>query len=366
VDAHTPIRDAHAAVSILFHVDSRAAELLYTWFDDVANEKTTQQLAAEPGTQIMVACAKAALGNETLPAFADELARFAPDRESGKDPYHLLRAWQQRDISARLLAALKAYDFAGHVTRRVAAYIPDTQRLDLTCDLYFVLTGWKWGDAMFTGVEKVGDTYELSDDGRPTVIINLSLMTELSGQDETPESIVQHVAENLVHECFHLAYSHCQAQAPALRTGQEPPEIVRLVELIQNEGMAHYISHHHAEELIAQYDQSENLKAYERQAFEQLGEAVAELADPQVDAGRKRQLLIAGTSGEYWSKFTCISGLFMAYHIERVAGRHALRQTVAGGGPAFLMMYEQVQKAESSLPQLPQELRTYCQRVRSR
>ena len=360
---NTKTSDAHAAPDIQFNVNSRAAELLQTWFDDPTNEDITRKLTMEPGTQIMAACARAALPNEVLPEFSNELTRFKNNHELDKDPYHIRRAWQQRQDSAQLLAALKAYDFSRHVTKRVAAYIPDAQQLNLKCNLYFVLTGWKWGDAMFTGVERIGNTYELSDNGQPTVIINLALMTELLGQKEKPESVVQHVAENLVHECFHLAYAQCQSQTPARRIEQEPPELTRLVELIQNEGMAHYISHGQSERLIAEYDQTEKFKTRERQAFEQLGEAVVQLADPQVDTDKKLQLLASGTSGDYWSKFTCISGMFMAYHIEQVAGRQALRNTVEGGGPTFLKMYQQVQKTNPSLPQLPPELVSYCHRV---
>ncbi len=230
----------------------------------------------------------------------------------------------------RIARGIEGHDFSRHVTKRVAAYIPDAQRLDLTCNLYFVLTGWKWGDAMFTSVEKVGNTYELSDSGQPAVIINLALMTELFGQEKKPKAVVQHVAENLVHECFHLAYAQCQSQVPEWRTDHDPPELARLVELIQNEGMAHYISHGQVERLISEYDRTEKFKTREQQAFKQLGEAVAQLAKPQVDAEKKLQLLASGTSGDYWSKFACISGMFMAYHIEQESGRQALGNTVKG------------------------------------
>jgi hypothetical protein len=341
---------------IKFDIHTQSAELLYKWFNDPTDEITARQLLVRPGTQIMAEYVKTTLPQGKLSSFADDLRRFSRNRKLKADPYGIDLAWRQKRDSALLLQAIKKHDFSSEVTRRVAAYIPMEYPLNLSCHVYFVLTGWEWGDAMVLRVKQLGDSYKLSDDGQPVIVVNLSIMTHLYGKGRKPEALIDHISHSMTHEGFHFAFAKYKEISPRWQGRPDESELETLIEMMQNEGIAHYISHHQDEKLIAKYNQSEEYKNRERSAFRQLGVAVRQLSDPSIDRAQKQQILEAGNAGKYWSKYACISGMFMVYHIERNLGKTAVKETVTRGAVSFLKQYHQVQIGNPQLPSLPPEL----------
>ncbi len=358
----TKAADVGKELKITFNVHSQSAELLLKWFNDPVDETTVRQLLAQPGTQIMAECVRDALSQDKLSSFADDLRRFSRNRKLKVDPYGIDLAWRQKADSTLLLQAIKKHDFSSEVTSRVADYIPMEHPLNLSCDVYLVLTGWEWGDAMVRRVKQVGDNYKLADDGQPVIIINLSIMTHLYGKERKPEALVEHIAHSLTHEGFHFAFAKYRDISPRWNTRRDASELEALIRMMQDEGIAHYISHHQDEELIANYNQSEEYKGRERDAFRQLSVAVRQLSDSSIARAQKRQILEAGNSGKYWSKYASISGLFMVYHIERTLGKAAVKETVAQGAASFLRQYHKVQTENPRLPPLPPELEKAAER----
>lgn len=353
----TKATEAGKGLEITFNVHSQSAELLHEWFNNSADETTATQLLVQPGTQIMAECVRATLPQDQLSNFADDLRLFSRDRKLKADPYGIDLAWRQKGDSALLLQAIKKRDFSSEVASRVAAYIPTEYPLNLSCDVYLVLTGWEWGDAMVRRVKQVGDSYKLSDDGRPVIIINLSIMTHLYGKEQKLEELVDHISHSLIHEGFHFTFARYRDISPRWNTKRDASELEALIEMMQDEGIAHYISHHLDEKLIANYNQLEEYKSRERDAFRQLGVAVRQLSDPSIDGARKKQILETGNASKFWSKYASISGMFMVYHIERTLGKAAVRETLAQGAVSFLTQYHKVQTQNPQLPPLPSELR---------
>ncbi len=338
-------------MNIKFNIHTKSSELLYKWLNDTSNKELAKQLIELPDTQIMAGIVKNILQEHNLPTFIDELNEFSNNNTLKTDPYGINLAYVQKEKSILLLERVKNYDVTNQIIDRIKPYIPSDYPLDITCNVYFVLTGWEWGDAMVSRVKNVDNKYIIDENGEPIIIINLSIMTHLYSEDI--EELLHHISHSISHELFHLIFAKYRDISPYWKTEKDNTEIESLIEIIQNEGIAHYISHNQKQDLIANYDQSTEYKQREKDAFQQLEIAIKQLLNPIISKDKKYDILMKSNAGKFWSKYGAIAGMFIVYHIEKALGEEAIKETVAKGAISFLKQYEQIQTKNPELLPLP-------------
>ena len=347
--------DNFEKLKIKFNIHTKSSDLLLKWFDN-QSDTITKKIVEQPGTQIMDGIVENTLSQNELPTFFNELINFDINDSLKSDPYGLRLAWFQRGESSLLLNKIKEYNFSDEITDRIKPYIPTDYPLDVACNVYFVLTGWEWGDAMVRKITKTDNHYRVTEQGEPIIIVNLSIITKLYG-DDIDKLLNDDISNTISHELFHFVFSKYQNVSSYWKNNRDTTKIGQLVEILQNEGIAHYLSHNQKQNLIKNYNKSNELKEHEKEAFKKLDIAVKQLLNPELSNQEKDSILMKSNSGKYWDKFGAIAGKFMAYHIEKEYGEQAIRQSLSKGAYYFLELYNKVQSENSALPILPDKLR---------
>lgn len=348
--------DNFEKLKIKFNIHTKSSDLLLKWFDNQSVTNITKDIAEQPGTQIMQGIVENTLSQNELPTFFDELKIFDINDSLKSDPYGLRLAWFQRGESSLLLDKIKEYNFSSEITDRIKPYIPTDYPLDVTCKVYFVLTGWEWGDAMVRKITNVDNQYKVAEHGKPIIIVNLSIITKLYG-DDMDTLLNDVISQTITHELFHLVFADYQSVSSYWKNNRDTTKIGQLVEIIQNEGIAHYISHNQKQNLIENYNTSNELKEHEKEAFKQLDIAVKQLLNPELSEQEKSDILMKSNAGRYWDKFGAITGKFMVYHIEKEYGEEAIQQSLSKGAYYFLELYNRTQSKNQTLPGLTEEFK---------
>jgi hypothetical protein len=124
--------------------------------------------------------------------------------------------------------------------------------------------------------------------------------------------------------------------------------------LMMNEGMAHYISD--GKLLRDAYNKDDKLKQKEKEAFGLLSDSAKVIFNTGIKDEERNNALNSGLFGKYWKKYICISGLFMAYHIEEHDGAQGLSDCVKNGPLYFIKKYKTLCETNKNLPVLPDEI----------
>ncbi|MCK4824668.1 hypothetical protein KA005_53445 [bacterium] len=342
-------------MNISFNICTKSSDLLLNWFDK-ESDAILKEILEQPGTQIMAAIVESALSKGELPTFFSQLSEFSDNDSSTPDPYGLRLAWSQKDNTSVLLKNIKKYNFQVDIIDRFRPYIPEDYPLDVSCNLYFVLTGWEWGDAMVRNISTTDNHYRVIEEGEPVIIVNLSIIANLYG-DDLNKLLDDNISNTVSHELFHLVFAKYRDVSSFWKNNRDSTEIGQLVEIIQNEGIAHYLSHNQKSYLILNYSSSPELKEREKEAFRQLDIAVKQLLDPAISNHEKEEILMRSNAGQYWDKYGAIAGKFMVYHVERTHGEQAIRKSLSKGAYYFLELYNRIQRDNSTLPIIPEELK---------
>ncbi len=342
-------------MKIRFNIHTKSSDLLLKWFDK-KSDIILKEILEQPGTQIMAGIVENTLSQNELPTFFNELKNFSADDFSKSDLYGLKLAWFQRDKSSLLLDKIKEYNFSSEITDRIKPYIPTDYPLDVTSDVYFVLTGWEWGDAMACEITNIDNQYKVTEQGESIIIINLSIITKLYG-DDIDKLLNDNISNTMSHELFHLVFAEYRKVSSYWKNNRDTTKIEQLVEIIQNEGIAHYLSHNQKQNLIKNYNKTNELKEHEKEAFKQLDIAVKQLLNPELSKQEKDNILMKSNAGKYWDKFGAIAGKFIVYHIEKEYGEQAIQQSISKGAYYFLELYNKLRIENPILPGLPEELK---------
>jgi hypothetical protein len=337
---------AQAAGKLVVHAE--ASEALMRWFDGGSKVDGVSLLLAQPAHQLMEPLL---MKNEAGAAsFEQALRCWSRGDTSQPDTYLIRRAYRQRATAGRMLKALRKAKFARQAYDRVANFFPKGYRLCRSYEVFLTSAGWKWGDAMSFSYQASRGHFVLSDGGTPAIIFNLTLVAESYGR--TDEERMSTFANVLSHELFHAAYAdYCHTfRQPC--TGDTVAQ--QALDLMLNEGIAHYIGD--GALLREKYQGDGTLKEREQVAFATLADSARVIFDASRPATMRLRTLDAGTFGRYWSKYICMSGLLMAYHVDVELGRQALCDCIAQGPIELVRQYHQLQQHNKALPPLPREI----------
>lgn len=338
----------------------KSSDLLLRWFNDLPNRRLIDSISIEPGIQIMADNVRLNSDPEhsSLRSFKEELEYFAKNDTSNRFSYGTDLAWKMREKSSLLLQKIKTERIEDMITERALVYIPTDYLITTKCKIYFVLTGWEWGDAYVCNIREQYGKYTISDEGEPSIVINLSLISKLYGQ--TVEEQLKVLNGILSHEIFHFLFANYKKQSPMYNSGVDSSGIGKLFEVLLNEGIAHYIDKKSV--LLLEYGTNPKFAEEEKQNIDRLNESFLQLAGNNLNEAQKLELLRKASVGKYWSKYGSISGMFMAYHIEKEKGRDALKKSIQKGPFYFIKQYLDLRNGGSNLPELNFEMRSFIGR----
>lgn len=316
------------------------------WFNNEMPNDEIDYISSLSGIEIMES--NVLLSNpdtNAIISFKEDLILFRENIEEYESEYGLNTAFKERKRAANLLSKIQATNFDTLAIKRALQFFPKETQFKADANVYYVLTGWKWGDAYVRNVKKVNGKYEVVETGNPVLIFNLSLFTKLYG--ETTEEQFQTLTNIMSHEIFHFAFEEFKNESTNYPRISDNDFKRQLFRTVQNEGIAHYIDI--KDVLITKFS---DFKKYQKENFEKLNKAILSFSSQQMGNEEKKKILQRANVGKYWEKYGAICGMFMSYHIERLLGKEAITKTIENGAESFIETYVELQLQHEELPKL--------------
>lgn len=332
-----------------------SVEYLLAWMNTGCATQNIDSLLSYPSVSFMEQLLK--FNKKNAPDFKTVLKDFDCQKSNQPDEYLLHKAFENRDEINQLLQAVKNLSFANEVQDRVYAYFPNQLDTAGCYPVFFTATGWEYGDAMTFSYTIENNQYKIGETGTPAIIFNLTLVNTLYG--DRVEQQIKTFKDIMSHELFHAVLSDYNKSS--LFWDQSILENNALY-LLFNEGMAHYISDQ--ERLIKNYDSDKQYKEKEHRAFAMLNDSLAIAFNQSVEQEKRVSAVSYGLFGSYWQKYICISGMFMAYHIERGYGKQELIRCVQKGPQYFLEKYLALTDIDQNLS-IAYPLKRYFSNIRN-
>ncbi|SMO91949.1 hypothetical protein SAMN06265379_11536 [Saccharicrinis carchari] len=316
------------------------------WFDNEMPKDEIEYINSLSGIEIMES--NVLLSNPDTNAilfFKEDLILFRENVKEYESEYGLNIAFKERKRTANLLSKIQTTNFDTLAIKRALQFFPKGTQLKTDANVYYVLTGWEWGDAYVRNVKKVNGKYKVAETGNPALVFNLSLFTKLYG--ETTEEQFQTLTNIMSHEIFHFAFNEFKNESTNYPLISDNDYKHQLFRTVQNEGIAHYIDIKKV--LITNFSDFEK---YQKENFEKLNKAIISFSSQQIGNEDKKKILQCANVGKYWEKYGAICGMFMSYHIERLLGKEAITKTIKNGAESFIETYIELQLQHRELPKL--------------
>jgi hypothetical protein len=283
-----------------------------------------------------------------------ELARNIARFES--DVYGFSSAKNHIPELRRLLGNVKQRQLDRRIVATIASFFPEQAKISTRFSVYLVVIGNERAAAFERRVVWNYDipTFVNGEEGEPVIVVNLARIIE--GPPNEQAQFIE-VLSTTAHECFHAAFSVLQKSLPdAVR----PKNIAdQLLELVQNEGVAYYIS---LQTHLGGEKPNRNWFDVTSKAVDRLNTVLGEMLLPNLTRSRAQELIMnANLSGSFEGNYGATSGLRMAYEIDTHLGRPALTATLMNGGRSFILAYQQACLRNGSLPQLDKKILQFAQ-----
>ena len=306
-----------------------------------------REIAALPGSRLAAAAAallaQRSLGSADLEAALED-ARFGTSRED--DVFSMEDSRRNAPALLELLTEIKRRNFSRRVTGTVAQFFPADARVRTSVPVFVVAFGPQTIDAFVQRVAWRDGVPVFTDEGELTIVINLAHGIRYG---RTTEERFLGVLSTVAHEVFHAAFGAYQDSSDTWRQfhSARRSRLDQLLELTQNEGIAHYLSLEQRGGYTP-HDWDTRVRA----SVDGFNRSAAELLSPATPAWRAGEILRSSNTSEYWESYGAITGLFIAREIDRTLGRPALVGTVAQGPLAFFSVYDRLCQSNSNLPRL--------------
>jgi Putative zinc dependent peptidase (DUF5700) len=254
-----------------------------------------------------------------------------------------------------LLTAVKRRNFGQRVVATVAQLFPASTRLATSIPVFFVAFGHQNIDAYVRKVVWHGDVPSFAGDNEPggelTIVVNLAKGVYY-GRDVEERFIG--LLSIVAHEVFHAAFGVFKENSPAWREyyATHNSWLDGLLDLTQNEGIAHYLTFEQRtnDQLPSDWDQRVHT------SFDEFNKKSSELLLPGISPGRASRLIQSSNTSGYWESYGAITGLFIARQIDRTLGREALAESIANGPEDFFSKYVAMANHDHAFPALSQQI----------
>jgi Putative zinc dependent peptidase (DUF5700) len=314
------------------------------------SEGNVRRVAELPGNQIAAATSMVLARREVPPeAFISALEALRARFKSSDDLFGLWETQTHLGALKSLLVECKRRPLDRRVVGTIAQFFPEQARIAVSIPVYFVAMGHENAAAYVRRVMWQGKTpvFVGGDQGEAVIVVDLVRSVQYSTDVQTQ---FISMLSTLAHEAFHAVFSAYQASSPAwqrIHAGENYFDI--LGELVQNEGIAYYLSMQ--EQLGGTFPSQ--LTAEIKKLVPVLDDAFDELRSPQTSPSRARALILnANLSGSLEKNYGAGAGLLMAYEIDTKLGRKALSETIALGPADFFAKYNLLTRQYPDLPPL--------------
>lgn len=278
-------------------------------------------------------------------AFDDARHGTAPEG----DPFGTGAAIAVADEVRELLEELQRRNFARRVTGTVEQLFPQGRTVTAVVPVYFTAFGHGSIDAFANRVRWVGeDPVFVGDDEEGEQVIVMNLASAVRYGRTLDERFIGTLS-TVAHEVFHAAFAELQSSSPAWQEllARRRTYADALLQLTQNEGIAHYLSfEQRGGRTPVDWDRRV------RDAFQRFNDAVARLAMPGVPPAEAGEILRSSNTSAFWESFGAVAGLVIAREIDRQRGRAALAETLELGPDRFFDLYRELSERDGSLPAL--------------
>lgn len=335
------------AQEIRLSVEHEAVSALLDWFEKDQPSQMVEEMIKLPANQIMEQIYQ--MQEKHAVGFNDALCQFNPMDSLTGQHYRLRHAYDHRSEIKVLQDSLQSINWAESIFHKSMAFFPKHFNSSGDYKVFLCFTGWEWGDAMqFQYVMEDGKGV-LCEEGSPAILVNLAIVNDNYGT--SCQQKIKTLTEVMAHELFHvLFYEYVQKHW----SKKEAEGIVEeLKYLMMNEGIAHYIAE---KDYLLQVYGTDPLCEKEKSAFQQLISNQAIMGDASLPEEERIQALNKGTYGSYWSKYVCITGMFMAYHIEQTFGLEKLSDCIEKGVDYYFQTYREACDKNEAIPRLPEVL----------
>jgi len=192
-------------------------------------------------------------------------------------------------------------------------------------------------------------TFVDEEKGEPIIVVNLARIIE---RPTNIEAQFIEVLSTTAHECFHAAFSVLQKSLPDSIKAKNIAE--QLLEVVQNEGIAYYLS---LQTHIGDRTPSRQWFDGTEQAVKELNRVLLEMCSPKLTRSRAQELMMnANLSGSFEGNYGATAGMRMAYEIDKRLGRPAMTATLMTGSRSFISTYLQACLRDGTLPQFDKQL----------
>jgi hypothetical protein len=300
-------------------------------------------------------------GNQIAAATSLALARRAPDRDLFIRELDAFRGnlrstddlFGFNDTRAflpqirELLSECKRIPIDRRVIATIEQFFPRDAQIQSSIPVYFVAFGHENAAAYVRRVVWNGDTPVFVGEGEGELVIVVNLVRSVQYIQDAKIQFID-MLSTLAHESFHAVYDIYQSSnSEWLRNRERSEPFWVLGDLVQNEGLAYYISlqQHMGGRL------SPGMLSEATNAVGTLDKALVEMLSAGLTPDRVRELLFnSNLSGSFEKNYGATAGLLMAYAIDTKMGRNALTETIKHGTADFFAKYNSLTEQYADLP----------------
>lgn len=337
-----------AGFDVRLDVDLVSAERTIELFE--GRSGSPRDIAALRGSRIALATTGLLSGQ---PLSVADLEQALEDAKYGHNAdgnvFRMDEGRQHARMLGELLTEIRRRNFARRVAGTVEGLFPADTRLSTTIPVYVVAFGHQNIEAFVRRVVWKGDVpvFVGEGEGELTIVVNIAKAVNYG---RTVEERFIGVLSLVAHEVFHAAFGVYQDNSPVWREYRETHRtyLDQLLELTQNEGIAHYLSFEQRTGGAVPRDWDANM----RTSFNDFNANAEALLSPRLSPSRAGEIIRASNTSEYWESYGAITGLFIAREIDRVLGRPALAETITLGPADFFAKYHRLCRSNNNLPKL--------------
>jgi hypothetical protein len=314
----------------------------------------TKSLADLRGNRIAASTASLIANNESISyRLEDYLDSLKYHQLIKQDLFHIEESRKNINRIRALLTETKKRNFGRRVVTTVEQIFPQDAAITINIPVYFVALGHQNVDAYVRRVVWHNDIPQFvgNDEGELTIVVNLARSVNYSNDlDEAYISMLCVVA----HEVFHAAFGAYKSRSANWKQyyNQHKSPFDDLIDLVQNEGIAYYLSLEQRGHGYLPYDWQNKT----REVFRVFNRNAREILSENISPERISQLIKNANLSGYWESYGSIAGMFMAREIDNHFGRIALIETISLGPQDFLKKYVQITKEDSNLPKLHEKV----------
>jgi hypothetical protein len=334
--------------NVMLQLDFSSAQAMIDMCEGMANN--VNRVAALKGNAIAAATSMLLARTQLPPeAFLHKLELLRDNFRDTDDVFGLQGTREHLSDIKALLAEIQRHTVDRRVLATIAQFFPDNVQITATITVYFVAMGNERAAAFVRRVRWNGASPEFvgENEGEPVVVVNLARLVEYP-HDVKGQFI--ELLSVLAHESFHAVFSTFQQTSPVwIQWHQRHDPFAVLTELVQNEGIAYYISmqQHMSDNPPQQwYDIASH-------SIVALNEALLQLQSPDLTHAQAHTLIMnANLSGSLEKNYGATAGNLMALEIDTKLGRHALTETIAKGPEDFFQKYETLSQQYGDIPKI--------------